>query len=833
MEFEANAILGNYRLLELLGEGAMGSVWRALDLRLERQVALKLLRHMEDADTTSQRRRALIAEAKLACQLNHPNIAHIYDAGEADGTPYIAMELVEGRSLRTRVGPPADDAFLLSVARQAASALHHAHQRGIVHRDIKPENLVMTPEGVLKILDFGIARRGGPGSESQDKTAHFFTLMEQTAPGFSQGTPAYMSPEQANGVALTGSSDQFSLGTVLYELATGKHPFLRENLVETLFAVTRDEPLSLRIRRRDLPAPLIAGIHRMLEKKPEARFQDLQAFLQSIEGQTTTGKVPVLSPEKPPRRWVLPAILGTAALLLASGGWAWWRARKPEPRGGLAEARLAATRDFSLGRKVVGILPLEQVRPDPEHAWLSNSFADAMGFALVNRENLLVLDRYKVAETMARLGDQPGMPPKSMGELGKALKADLLVSGSYQVVGDMVRVGIRSIDCDSGATLHQFQLEWPLAQQLKLEEELQQRTPRELGLGVGGDVRYPAKNPRTRELYTKANEVLTEGNEDSLKLARNFYEAALELEPTYAPAHAGLAWAQGELGATTSITQGRYDEGQRLLALAKAEALKAIALDPDNGQAYRALSGALLRLGDLDGASSAALQALRLDPGDSRAYDVLADTFASLDGDENRVAARRYFEKSLAIYPDNWHAHHRLSVLMQNDGDLRPAVEHGLQAIALKPTAEFAYVTVVDVLIWLGRTQEAELQIRAGLQELPKSSILRSLRVYTDWEQGQRNSVLDGVKDLADAWPKGSANEILLEGLRLDATGDGAAMVKLFRTYGEQTLKAGLSEKKHNQRRVESVNLYFMARSLAKRGMKADAQILLDAAENL
>src|SRR5512143_3698771 len=175
----------------------MGSVWRALDLRLERQIALKVLKRLDDPDTSDLRRRALISEAKLACQLNHPNIAHIYDAGEVEGIPYIAMELVEGRSLRLSVGPPASGDFLLSVARQAAAALHHAHQKGIVHRDIKPENLVLTPEGALKILDFGIARRGGPGSEAPDKTAHYFTLMEQTAPGFSQGTPAYMSPEQA------------------------------------------------------------------------------------------------------------------------------------------------------------------------------------------------------------------------------------------------------------------------------------------------------------------------------------------------------------------------------------------------------------------------------------------------------------------------------------------------------------------------------------------------------------------------------------------------------------------------------------------------------------
>ncbi len=176
----------------------MGEVWRALDLRLEREVALKILKDADDL-----RRKALIGEAKLACQLNHPNIAHIYDAGEVDGTPYIAMELVEGRTLRALVGRPLEGDALQDLARQAASALSHAHQKGIVHRDIKPENLLLTDEGQLKILDFGIARRGAE-DVGLGPTSHHLTLVERTAPGYSQGTPAYMSPEQANGQALSG-----------------------------------------------------------------------------------------------------------------------------------------------------------------------------------------------------------------------------------------------------------------------------------------------------------------------------------------------------------------------------------------------------------------------------------------------------------------------------------------------------------------------------------------------------------------------------------------------------------------------------------------------------
>ena len=210
----------------------MGEVWKALDLRLEREVALKILKDADD-----MRRRALVGEAKLACQLNHPNIAHIYDAGEVDGLPYIAMELVEGGTLRSLAGPPMEGEALFSLARQAASALAHAHQKGIVHRDIKPENMILTEAGQLKILDFGIARRGADDLHV-GAASHHATLVERTAPGYSQGTPAYMSPEQANGQALTGQSDQFSLGVVLYELATGTHPFLRGSLVVPIRAST-------------------------------------------------------------------------------------------------------------------------------------------------------------------------------------------------------------------------------------------------------------------------------------------------------------------------------------------------------------------------------------------------------------------------------------------------------------------------------------------------------------------------------------------------------------------------------------------------------------------
>jgi len=802
----------------------MGEVWRALDLRLEREVAIKILKDADDL-----RRKALIGEAKLACQLNHPNIAHIYDAGDVDGVPYIAMELVEGRTLRALVGRPLDADALQDLARQAAAALYHAHQKGIVHRDIKPENLLLTDEGQLKILDFGIARRG-VDDPSLGPTSHHMTLVERTAPGYSQGTPAYMSPEQANGQALAGQSDQFSLGVVLYELATAVHPFLRGSLVDTLYAVTREEPKPLAEARPDLPRTVQDAIHRLMAKSPKDRFPNLQSLATGLTDNIATAAVPNLTHptallKKRSRRWML---LTAGAALTVGSVLAVWVARRSDGTG-LGEARRASREDFTKGRRVVAILPLEQLQPDAEHAWLSNSFADAMAFGLVRREDMAVVDRLRVVEAMHQLGDTPGQAPKAVGDLGRQLKAELLVLGSYQVVGGQLRMGIRVLDAARGATLHQFQMDRPMADLLKLEDELQQRLPQEMGLGSDpGSMRSQAKLPRTRELYTKALQVITDGNQDSVRLANSLLASAIEGEPDYAPARAEFAWTLAELGATTALGQGRYDEAQALLRQGKVAAEKAIALDPSASQAYRALASILLRMGDLEGSSRAALQAVRLDPADHKAYDVLADVFAGLEGEDNHQASRRYFEKSLDLFPEGWQAHHRLGVLLQNEGELPAALQHADRALKLRPAAEYAYVTAADSLLWMGRSQEAEVRLRAGLREIPGSNVLRSLMAYTAWERNDRTTATTYLHELEGVWPPEHSNTVLLGGVKEAVEGNGAATKSRFEAYRQKLAAIDLSQRKHNERRVISVNLYFMARMLARLGDRPAAQAMVE-----
>ncbi len=813
----------------------MGSVWRALDLRLERVVALKLLKDADEA-----RRRALVIEAKTACQLHHPNIATIFEAGEVDGTPFIAMEFVEGRTLRAFVQERNSPEWLMRVARQACGALGHAHLKGIVHRDIKPENLVITPEGTLKILDFGIARRHGGDAASNPASgataggipiSHHATLVERTAPGYSQGTPAYMSPEQANGYEVGPASDQFSLGVVLHELATGHHPFLRSSLVETLFAVVKDDPAPLSEARPDLPPGLVSAVHRLLAKAPADRFPSLQDALQALDSPEAMPTVRTPSLPPPPRAsWGRIAAFGGAVALLAAGGM-YLVLRKPA--SGLAAARAAAGTDFVKGRRAVAVLPLEQLVPDAEKAWISASFADAMASSLVARDDVMVVDRARVQEAIKALGGAPGLPSPSVSDLGRALKVDQLVTGTFLIVGDRVRLSVRVLESSSGALVQQFNVERPLAQLLEMEDELRARLPKEMGLGAGANLQSRAHDPRTREAFARGDAYLTQGNLDAFLQAKRYFEEALKLEADYAPAHAGLAWALSEMASDRSLSLGRFAEAQAMFKEAEAHARKSIALDPAYPQAYRALSAILLRSGNIEGASQAALTAIRLDPGNSLAYNVLGDAFAGLDGEENHAASGRYFEKAIQLDPNSWQAHHRYAVLLQNDGRLAEAVDHARRAIALKPTAEYVYVTGADALYWSGRDAEAEAMVKSGLELIPNSNVLRSLLAYGAALRGE-TALVDQLSDsLKGAWAPEHSSTVLMQGLALASRRDLAGAAAFYVPYAQRQAGVDWTKKLHNERRVMSVNLYFMARTLARLGGKAEAESLLALADRL
>src|SRR5713226_9151311 len=320
MPISAGSRLGPYEVLAPLGAGGMGEVYRAKDARLGRDVALKVL--PTDVARDAGRRSRFEQEARAASALAHPNIVAVYEVGESDSSVWIAMELVEGRTVRDLLASgPLAARRALEIGTQVAEGLAAAHAAGIVHRDLKPENLILSRDGYVKILDFGLAKlseRGIAAAEGPTVSAG----AAGTEPGTVMGTVGYMSPEQAAGQPVDFRSDQFSFGSILYEMATGERAFQRKTGVETLAAILREEPKAIAELNPAAPAPLRWTIERCLAKEPARAVKSVRDHLSETSTATITA-----TPARSRRGWLLPAaaalvlgaLLGAAALRKLGG----------------------------------------------------------------------------------------------------------------------------------------------------------------------------------------------------------------------------------------------------------------------------------------------------------------------------------------------------------------------------------------------------------------------------------------------------------------------------------------------------------------------------------
>ena len=317
--------VGRYRITEKLGEGGMGVVYRAQDATLGRDVAIKVLR--AEAGQHPERVRRFSQEARSASALNHPNIITVHDAGEFESGPFIVMELVEGESLRAQVRRGAMPlGKVLDFGIQAATALARAHDAGITHRDLKPENILIRSDGYVKILDFGLAKLKEQESSEEASTASVAEAL--TSEGTVVGTAAYMSPEQSTGRPVDGRSDIFSLALVLFECWQGRHPFLRQNTLDTRHAIAHDRLPALAYPPGTPEWGLARTLEKALEKEPEERYQtikDLSIDLRRLKQDSESGKLPssgAPASVRPVRKPLLYALAGLALLALLGGG-AW------------------------------------------------------------------------------------------------------------------------------------------------------------------------------------------------------------------------------------------------------------------------------------------------------------------------------------------------------------------------------------------------------------------------------------------------------------------------------------------------------------------------------
>jgi len=515
---EPGTVLGSYRIERLLGRGGMGSVFLAHDTTLHRLVALKLL----EGD---QARSLVLREARNAAALNHSNICTIHEVGDAGGTPFIAMEYADGRSLRDRLdeGPlPVDDAVQYGI--QAADALAYAHEHGVVHRDFKAANIIVTEAGRLKIVDFGLARR-------DDATLEGATTMASLVPaGVVAGTPYAMAPEQVRGEPADARSDVWALGVLLYELVSGGKPFAGASVPDMLSSILTKAPAPL---RPVVPAALAAVIEKCLEKDPAQRFQGaahvrdaLAAFHSGAMARWDTLRYRLKG-----RRTLVAAasIVAIAALLVGmdvSG-----------LRGWLASI-------FTASPIKLAVLPFENLTGDAEQEYLSDGLTDEMITQLgrLHPQRLRVIARTSSVRYKYRTA--------AVGDIGRDLGVDYVLEGSARREGSRVRISASLIQVRDQSTRWTDTFDRELAGVLSLQNDVARGVARALAFTLLPEQQNQLAaarpvNPDAYEAYLRGRSSLERLGRADLDAALRHFELALEKDPNYAQAHVGIASVWG------------------------------------------------------------------------------------------------------------------------------------------------------------------------------------------------------------------------------------------------------------------------------------------------
>ena len=532
---------GHYEIVESLGSGGMGVVYRARDTRLGRDVAIKVLR--QDATWTTAARDRLLREARAISKLSHPNICTVHDIGELDGDTFIVMELVPGVQLTHRLTAHGlDPETAARWGTQLADALDHAHQHGVIHRDVKPSNVVVTPAGHVKLVDFGIAARGP--ADPDDTT--MFEPAEAQAARFA-GTPPYMAPEVLRGGVADARSDIWSLGVLLHESLAGARPFDGPTREEITTAILRDAPRQLPVH---VPQELGAIVKRCLAKDPAARYQragELRAALEAVQPKAGGGL-------RRPARWAGVAIgavaLAAAAVLFAVPDGISSRV------GRLIGAGSAPPATPEI--RGLAVLPLRNIGGDATQDYFADGMTSALITELAKVESLNVISQTSVMRYRER-------SDRSLPQIGKELGVDAIVEGSVLRVGDRVRISVDLVHAGTDRHLWAQSYEQPLVDVLSLQSEVARAVVGHIQSRVtsridGGGPRQARVHPEAYESFLRGELSVAQGNPTGVDRAVGYYERALALDPDFAPAHAGLAgahfaqefWGTAPPGATST-----------------------------------------------------------------------------------------------------------------------------------------------------------------------------------------------------------------------------------------------------------------------------------------
>jgi serine/threonine-protein kinase len=636
-------IISHYRILERLGAGGMGEVYKAEDTRLHRSVALKVMlagvHHNEEA------RHRFLREARAASSLNHPNIATIYEIDEfergGETHSFIAMEYVPGKTLseyaRARTLSVAQK---LEILEQAADALAEAHNHGIVHRDIKSSNILIADNGRVKVLDFGLAKLMGLAEADGHTVSEWRTEVQQTLPGRVMGTLAYMSPEQMLGRDVDHRSDIFSLGIVAYELLTGRLPFEGRTSLALADSLLHSDPPPL-VKSDDPVMPELDRIVRkMLARDRQERYQRLREVIAEINAV----RFQIANPYS-----------GTLHLPAALAGPDPFRTSldpyqtNPGFSAPLVSRGLPGTRTLNARTgKSIAVMNFVNITRNPDDEWLGTGIAETVTADLKNIEGVTVIGRELIYEVMRSLSadHRSDFDEKFATQVGREVGARYILGGGYQRIGEQLRVTARVVAVESGEVISTVKLDGRMNDLFDLQDKIVYELSRNLNLKLHSGEQAVIEQDETQvmeayEAFTKGVIQLRDLNRDAVDKARALFEKAVALDPRYARAHAALGLAYH--------LKAQFFAQPELFEQAINCYQKAIELNPMIPDAYSGLGMTFTMMGREEEAVGAIRRALAFAPNNAEAHAALARVFMLSRGDFQ--AAIEEFEKALSVNP--------------------------------------------------------------------------------------------------------------------------------------------------------------------------------------
>ena len=690
------SLAGRYEVVGLLGSGGMGMVYHARDLRLGRDVAVKILpQHLaEDPGALARFDR----EAKALASLSHTNILAIHDFHNEQGFAFAVMELLQGQTLRARLMKgPLPWMRALEIGATTAEGLTAAHSRGVVHRDLKPENIFLTTESATKILDFGLAQIESPASVPEQSSA---PTASTTDPGTILGTMHYMAPEQLRGRDVDARADIFAVGCILFEMLTGKRPFTKETHIETAASILKEEPPDYPFLDPDTPPDVRQIVLHCMEKDPQNRFQTARDLAMALR-----------------------------ALMIQSGN--------VRVQVGKTKKRRSARRAI----QSIAILPLENTGGNTSTEYLSDGITESLINGLSQLPKLRVMAR----STVFRYKGQPIDPLK----LGQELDVAAVLTGRVVQRGDMLSIQVELVDVSDGSQLWGEQYSRNVTDILLLQEEISKEISNKLRLRITGEARDRLTKRYTEstdayERYMKGRYYWSRRTAEGLKKAIDYFHQAIEKDPAYALAHAGIADCYNLLSAYGVLSP------RESVPIAKQSALRALELDPDVAEGHEAMAHVkMLYDWDWSGAELEFRRAIELNPNYALAHQRYAIQLATM---ERMQEASAEIKRAQQIDP--------LSLIINTDAALilflqrsyAEAIDQCYKTLELDPNFSVAHFQLGLAFEQLGQYEEAIEAFGRGVTLSSDRSFLTA-PAYTYAVSGkpeQARKLLNAVLELSE-----------------------------------------------------------------------------------